>query len=65
MEIDEDTRICSFDIKNMYTNIPKSDILNIIKYNEQKSKHHKPKRTIRNIKNNNGTKLFSIQPTVL
>jgi hypothetical protein len=31
IEINEDTRICSFDIKNMYTNIPKSDTLNIIK----------------------------------
>jgi hypothetical protein len=29
-ELNSDARICSFDIKNMYTNIPKEDIINII-----------------------------------
>jgi hypothetical protein len=31
IEINEDMRICSFDIENMYTNIPKVEVLNIIK----------------------------------
>jgi hypothetical protein len=30
IEINEDVRICSFDIQNMYTNIPKLEIMNII-----------------------------------
>jgi hypothetical protein len=29
IEINNDTRICSFDIENMYTNIPKREIINI------------------------------------
>jgi hypothetical protein len=29
-EISKDTRICSFDIENMYTNIPKIDTTNVI-----------------------------------
>jgi hypothetical protein len=33
IEINEDMRICSFDIQNMYTNIPKVEVLNIIKNN--------------------------------
>jgi hypothetical protein len=28
--INEDTRLCSFDIANIYTNIPKTDTSNII-----------------------------------
>jgi hypothetical protein len=31
IEINEDMRICSFDIENMYTNIPKTEVVNIIK----------------------------------
>jgi hypothetical protein len=31
IEINEDMRICLFDIDNMYTNIPKVEVLNIIK----------------------------------
>ena len=31
IKIDENTRLCSFDIENMYTNIPKKDIMNITK----------------------------------
>jgi hypothetical protein len=30
MEISEDMRMCSFDIENMYTTIPISDVINII-----------------------------------
>jgi hypothetical protein len=30
IEISKDTRICSFDIENMYTNIPKTEATNII-----------------------------------
>jgi hypothetical protein len=30
IEPNNDTRMCSFDIKNMYTNIPRKDIINII-----------------------------------
>jgi hypothetical protein len=30
IEINNDMRICSFDIENMYTNIPKREIINII-----------------------------------
>jgi hypothetical protein len=29
-ELNRDTRICSFDIENMYTNIPRKDIINTI-----------------------------------
>jgi hypothetical protein len=29
IELNSDTRICSFDIENMYTNIPRKDIINI------------------------------------
>jgi hypothetical protein len=31
IEINEDTRMCSFDIKDIYTNIPKVEVINIIK----------------------------------
>jgi hypothetical protein len=31
IEINEDTRMCSFDIKDMYTNILKVEVTNIIK----------------------------------
>jgi hypothetical protein len=30
-ELNKDTRLCSFDITNMYTNIPKKFVINIIK----------------------------------
>jgi hypothetical protein len=30
MESNEDVRICSFDIKNIYTNIPKSEVIDLI-----------------------------------
>jgi hypothetical protein len=30
IEINENTRLCSFDIENMYTNIPKSNLINVI-----------------------------------
>jgi hypothetical protein len=30
IELNNDTRTCSFDIENMYTNIPTKDIINII-----------------------------------
>jgi hypothetical protein len=30
IELNGDMRTCSFDIENMYTNIPKRDIINII-----------------------------------
>jgi hypothetical protein len=30
MEINGDVRMCSFEIGNMYTNIPKSDVINIV-----------------------------------
>jgi hypothetical protein len=30
IEIDKDVRMCSFDIENMYTNIPKLEVINII-----------------------------------
>lgn len=30
-EIDENTKLCSFDIANMYTNIPTSELVNIIR----------------------------------
>jgi hypothetical protein len=30
IKIDENTRLCSFDIENMYTNIPRKDVRNII-----------------------------------
>lgn len=30
MEINEDMRMCSFDIQNMYINIPKSNVISII-----------------------------------
>jgi hypothetical protein len=30
IDLNKDIRICSFDIENMYTNIPKIDIINII-----------------------------------
>jgi hypothetical protein len=29
IELNRDTKICSFDIENMYTNIPRKEILNI------------------------------------
>jgi hypothetical protein len=29
-EFNKDTRLCLFDIENMYINIPKSDVINII-----------------------------------
>jgi hypothetical protein len=31
IELNKDTRLCSFDITNMYTNIPKIGVINIIK----------------------------------
>jgi hypothetical protein len=31
IEIDENTKLCSFDIENMYTNIPTSELKNVIK----------------------------------
>jgi hypothetical protein len=31
IEINEDVRICSFDIENIHTNIPKLEVINIIK----------------------------------
>jgi hypothetical protein len=31
IELNKDTRLCSFDITNMYTNIPKNGVINIIK----------------------------------
>jgi hypothetical protein len=31
IEINEDVRICSYDIENKYTNIPKLEVINIIK----------------------------------
>jgi hypothetical protein len=31
IEINNDTKICSFDIENMYTNIPRKEVINIIK----------------------------------
>jgi hypothetical protein len=31
LELNKDTRLCSFDITNMYTNIPKIGVINIIK----------------------------------
>jgi hypothetical protein len=31
IEIDENTRICSFDINNICTNIPQKDVIDIIK----------------------------------
>jgi hypothetical protein len=30
IEINKDVRLCSFDIENMYTNIPKAEVINII-----------------------------------
>jgi hypothetical protein len=30
IEINENTRLCSFDIENMYTNIPKNNIISVI-----------------------------------
>jgi hypothetical protein len=30
-DIDENTRLCSFDISHMYTNIPQKDVIDIIK----------------------------------
>jgi hypothetical protein len=30
MEINEDMRMCSFNVENMYTNIPKSGVINVI-----------------------------------
>jgi hypothetical protein len=30
VSVDNDTRICSFDIKNMYSNIPTLDLINIV-----------------------------------
>jgi hypothetical protein len=30
--IDRNTRICSFDISDMYTNIPQQDVINIVKF---------------------------------
>jgi hypothetical protein len=30
MDIDEDARLCSFDIENMYINIPNLEAINII-----------------------------------
>jgi hypothetical protein len=32
-KIDKNTKLCSFDIENMYTNIPNSELKNIIKKN--------------------------------
>jgi hypothetical protein len=31
IEIDEGVRMCPFDIENMYTNIPKLEVINIIR----------------------------------
>jgi hypothetical protein len=31
MEIDKNTKLCSFNIENIYTNIPKTDVKNIMK----------------------------------
>jgi hypothetical protein len=31
IELSEDTRLCSFDITNIYTNIPRNGVINIIK----------------------------------
>jgi hypothetical protein len=30
IELSENLRLCSFDVENIYTNIPKDDIINII-----------------------------------
>jgi hypothetical protein len=30
IKINEDVRICSFNVENMYTNIPKTEVVNII-----------------------------------
>jgi hypothetical protein len=57
-------RICSFDIENMYKNIPKREIINIIKNILQNNTEIQ--LNIRNeiiyiyIKNNSGTELFLI-----
>jgi hypothetical protein len=30
MEVDKNTKLCSFDIKNMYTNIPITEVKNVM-----------------------------------
>jgi hypothetical protein len=66
-ELNKDMRLCSFDIENMYTNIPKIDIINIIntiiKTTKKLIKY--PKRNNTHIKNSTGTKLFPSRPGIL
>jgi hypothetical protein len=60
MEINNDTRICSFDVENMYTNIPKREIINII--NSILGNNRNPIEYLEQnniyIKNNIGTELL-------
>jgi hypothetical protein len=62
MEINEDMRMCSFDIENMYINIPKSDVMNIInsllKTNSEIVETNQ--KEIIHLKNSAGTQLFPI-----
>jgi hypothetical protein len=62
IELNKDTRLCSFDITNMYTNMPKIGVINIIKkilennneieeYTERNNTH---------IRNTNRTKLLPV-----
>jgi hypothetical protein len=56
-------RICPFDIENMYTNIPKVEVLNIIENIMESDPEIKEAEQEEII--NGGTKLLPIQSTIL
>jgi hypothetical protein len=68
IELNKDMRLCSFDIENMYTNIPEVDIMNIV--NSIIEKNHKIDRNAQKINNAHvgnsaRTKLFPSRPRIL
>jgi hypothetical protein len=66
MEINKNMRMFSFDITNMYTNIPKLDkisIINILMVTQKLTETRKSNNTY--TKNSNRTELFSILTTML
>jgi hypothetical protein len=48
IELNKDMQLCSFDIENMYTNIPKEDIKNIV-YNISKNNYEIEENTQKEI----------------
>jgi hypothetical protein len=62
-KIEENTKLCSFDIENVYTNIPTGEVKNIIKHvlKNDNSMRDKEKGVINSNKHNSRTELLTIQ----